>query len=114
MKTIRQQFGDLLNMHGKRLVTASPITLNELLLFANVLDERNATPNPAKEIAALVELSLSPPVMGMGGESKTEEVNVDRWKQDVGREVVRLRKAYGGGAPAVDWLFDSLGQTFGV
>lgn len=82
--------------------------------FQAIIARGRSAPNPAKKIAALVELSLSPPVMGMGGGSKTEEVDIDRWKQDVGKEVVRLRKAYGGGAPAVDWLFASLGQTFGV
>lgn len=78
--------------------------------------ERDAKPpNPAKEVAALVEMALSPPLMGMGGGSATEEHTIDRWKERRRSETFRLRAAYGPSsrAPELHRFLDLAAEIFG-
>ena len=80
-----------------------------------VESRKNASPNPAKEIADLVELALSPPLMGMGGGSTTEERAIERWKAKGTIEISRLRVAYDppSKAPELHRFLDIASEIFG-
>lgn len=77
--------------------------------------DKRRKPNPAKEVAALVELALSSPLMGMGGGSATEERAIDRWKERGRAEASRLRAAYGPSskAPELHRFIDLAAEIFG-
>lgn len=53
----------------------------------------------AEQIGALVTLALSPPTMGVGGGSRTEEREQDMWKARVRAEWTRLRAHAAIGSP---------------
>lgn len=76
---------------------------------------KNEHADPAKEIAALVELALSPPLMGMGGGSSTEERAIERWKAKGVIEISRLCIAYGppSKAPELHRFLDIASEIFG-
>lgn len=77
--------------------------------------EAKSFPNPAKEIATLVELALSPPIMGMAGGSATEEHAIDRWKGKVREAAARLFIVCGppSRSPELHRFLNAVAETIG-
>ena len=71
--------------------------------------------NPAVEVGALVTHALSPPLMGVGGGSATEEQSLGRWKRKGIAELDRLRVTCGPPllAPELHTILDCCSLLFG-